>query len=431
MLTLCWLRRDLRLHDNAALYHALRSGHPVQVLFIFDDDILKTLPRRDRRVIFIYRQLQALHARLAALGATLLVRQGRPTDVFERLLREFSVAEVHAARDYEPYATTRDAAVSALLQAHGAALCLHKDQCIFETGEILKKDGSPYTVFTPYSRRWRETCTDFFLKSYPTEAYFSALYRAPPEPLPTLQSVDFEDMAVVFPEKDVALPAHYATTRNLPAAEAGTSRLSVHLRFGTLSVRELARRAEAENQVFLTELIWRDFFFQILHHFPHVGEGQAFRPAYDRIRWRNDEADFAAWTQGRTGYPLVDAGMRQLNATGLMHNRVRMVTASFLCKHLLIDWRWGEAYFAEKLNDYDLSANNGNWQWAAGSGCDAAPYFRVFNPLAQQQKFDPQEHYIRAWLPEYGTCEYPRPIVEHAFGRQRALAAYRKALQEA
>ena len=429
-LSLCWLRRDLRLFDNAALHHALRSGRPVLALFIFDQTILDRLDdRSDRRVEFIHQEISRLQAELVAMGSSLVVRHGSPLAVFQDLLNEFDVAEVFANRDYEPDATNRDGAVAGMLREHGVDFQTGKDQVIFETDEVLSGAGTPYTVFTPYSRRWKETLTEFHLKSYPTERYFSNFLKTPPLPVPTLEALGFRPSGGAFPGREVAenLLRGYAERRNFPAVE-GASRLSLHLRFGTISIRQLARRAQQHSETFLNELIWRDFYFQILHHFPHVGRGRAFRPEYDRIEWRNDEADFAAWCDGRTGYPLVDAGMRQLNQTGYMHNRVRMVTASFLTKHLLVDWRWGEAYFAKKLLDFDLAANNGGWQWAAGSGCDAAPYFRVFNPTLQAQKFDPNLEYVRRWVPELNSLDYPRPIVVHEAARERVLKAYKTAL---
>lgn len=431
-LTLCWLRRDLRLHDHAALYHALRSGHPVLPVFIFDRDILDAIDdRRDRRVEFIHQEISRLSEQLRAMGTTLLVRYGKPLDVWRDLLDAYPIAEVHAARDYEVYAKDRDAAVEKLLAERGAPLHLHKDQVLFEGDEIRTGGGTPYTVFGPYRKKWQATLNEFFLKSYPTEPYVDQFLKTSPLPVPSLAEMNFSAVGEPFPprEIDLGLIRTYDQTRDTPALERGTSRLGIHLRFGTVSIRELARAAQAHNQTFLSELIWRDFYFQVLDHFPRVGRGRAFREAYEGIRWRNDETEFAAWCDGRTGYPLVDAGMRQLNATGFMHNRVRMVTASFLIKHLLIDWRWGEAYFAQKLLCYDLSANNGGWQWAAGSGTDAAPYFRVFNPASQQKKFDPKFEYVREWVPEFGTPAYPKPLVDHEFARDRVLAAYREALK--
>lgn len=430
-ITLFWYRRDLRLHDNAGLYHALRSGNPVLPVFIFDVEILNLLDdKRDRRVEFIHQAVSELQIALTQMGSTLLVCYGKPLEAWQQLTQTYQVAEVHTNHDYEPYALRRDKAVGELLNARGVAFYTHKDQCIFEKNEILSGAGTPYTVFTPYSRKWKETVNDFYYKSYPNELYFNHFLKTPPLPLPSLESMGFQPSGQPFPSKTVRdeLIQHYQERRDTPSIP-GTSRLSVHLRFGTISIRALARHTHTLSEVFLNELIWRDFYMQILWHFPHVGEGRAFRADYDKIEWRHDEGQFRQWCEGRTGYPLVDAGMRELNATGFMHNRVRMVVASFLTKHLLIDWRWGEAYFAKKLLDFDLSANNGGWQWASGSGTDAAPYFRIFNPTSQAQKFDPQLVYIKKWIPEISSFEYPRPIVEHSFARERCLATYQKALK--
>jgi len=426
---LFWFRRDLRLRDNAGLYHALRSGYPVLPVFIFDRNILDALDDRlDRRVEFIHQAVTELHEELGQLGSTLLVRHGRPLEVFRQLLQEYNIQAVYTNQDYEQYALGRDTAVGGLLREHGAALHTYKDHVIFEKDEVLTGSKTPYTVFTPYSRNWMAKLDDFYLRSYPTEASFNRFLKRAAEPLPSLASLGFQPVGDAFPGRIVTedLLRQYQQTRDLPARR-GTSELSVHLRFGTVSIRELARQALAHSQTFLNELIWRDFYFQVLYHFPHV-EQQSFRREYDRIPWRNQPEDFQRWCEGRTGYPIVDAGMRQLNQTGWMHNRVRMITASFLCKHLLIDWRWGEAYFAKKLRDYDLSANNGGWQWAAGSGTDAAPYFRVFNPTLQAQKFDPKREYIRRWVPEFNSLRYPAPMVDHATARQRALDTYKVGL---
>ncbi|MFN4146209.1 MAG: cryptochrome/photolyase family protein [Runella sp.] len=430
-ITIFWFRRDLRLHDNAGLYHALKSGYPVLPIFIFDTEILDKLDeKRDRRVEFIHKALEEIQQQLVEMGSTLLVKYGRPSEIWQELTQQYHIAEVYTNHDYEPYAIGRDKAVGAFLNSNGTAFYTHKDQCIFEKSEILSNAATPYTIFTPYSRKWKETVNDFYYKSYPTEKYFGHFLKTVPLSIPSLESMGFEATGLPFPAKTVRddLVKHYKERRDIPAIQ-GTSRLSVHLRFGTISVRELARQTKDLSENFLNELIWRDFYMQILWHFPQVGEGKAFRAEYDKIQWRNDEQEFERWCQGRTGYPIVDAGMRELNATGFMHNRVRMIVASFLTKHLLIDWRWGEAYFAKKLLDFDLSANNGGWQWASGSGTDAAPYFRIFNPTSQTQKFDPQLEYIKKWIPELNSFDYPRPIVDHAFARERCLATYQKALK--
>jgi deoxyribodipyrimidine photo-lyase len=426
---LFWFRRDLRLDDNAGLYHALRSGMAVQPVFMFDRSILDRLEDKDdRRVDLIHRTLSGLKAELERLGSTLIVRQGTPLEVIGQLAGELEVKAVFTNYDYEPYARERDAAVGKMLETRGIAFHTFKDQCILEKDEVLKDDGKPYTVFTPYSRKWKAALTDFHLRPYPTLRYGDAFRQCAPAAIPTLADIGFTESDLSVPPVSVGdeLIRDYHTTRDIPSLP-GTSRLSVHLRFGTVSIRALAGKAATLNGTFLNELIWRDFYMMILWHFPHAATS-AFKPQYDRIRWERNEEHFLAWCEGRTGYPLVDAGMRELNATGFMHNRVRMVTASFLTKHLLLDWRWGEAYFARKLLDFDLSANNGGWQWAAGSGCDAAPYFRVFNPEAQTLRFDPGLRYIRKWVPEFQELTYPRPIVEHKWARERAIARYKEGL---
>jgi len=420
-----WFRRDLRLTDNAGLYRALRSGLPVLPLFIFDTTILQQLnDKRDRRVDFIHQTLEQLKDELEAAGSSLLVLHGDP----QKLFKKMQPGAVYTNHDYEPYARERDAQVKKMLEDRGVAFHSYKDQVIFERDEVVKDDGTPYTVFTPYSRRWKSTLRPFCYKSYPAERYLKHLKRIKPMPLPTLRNLGFASSAATFPPRLIrqSVIKEYHHMRDFPAV-AGTTRLSLHLRFGTVSIRKLVQVAIKKNSTWLNELIWRDFYHMILWYFPHVA-GSAFKPAYNRIVWRNNEGEFKAWCEGRTGYPLVDAGMRELNETGFMHNRVRMITASFLTKHLLIDWRWGEAYFAQKLLDFDLAANNGGWQWAAGSGCDAAPYFRVFNPALQAERFDPDQKYIRQWVPEAGTPQYPKPLVDHAQARERALRVYKEAL---
>lgn len=430
-LSLVWLRRDLRLHDNAALYHALKSGRPVLPVFIFDQLILDKLDdRQDRRVEFLVQEIDRLRDELAELGSTIVVRYGNPIDVWKELLEQYTIGDVFVNHDYEVYAKERDKAVSELLAERGIGFHSHKDQVIFERDEVLTGSGSPYTVFTPYSRNWSGKLTPFYLKSYPTERYKRNFWKTSVLQTPTLAEMNFKPLGEPFPARTVSTKQldSYKQTRDLPALANGTSELGIHLRFGTISIRELAQQAhDAKDRTFLNELCWRDFYFQVLDHFPHV-ETHSFRRQYDQIEWRNNEEEFETWCRGETGYPIVDAGMRQLNTIGWMHNRVRMITASFLCKHLLIDWRWGEAYFARKLRDYDLSANNGGWQWAAGSGTDAAPYFRVFNPTLQAQKFDPKGEYIRRWVPEVNSPTYPQPMVEHSMARQRAIDTYKKGL---
>ena len=442
-----WFRRDLRLEDNAGLYHALKGNHPVLPLFIFDQDILEGLEdRKDARVEFIHNTIRELSDQLKELGSSILVRYGYPLEAWRDLLSEYDVRAVYTNRDYEPYALKRDQEVKGLLEAGGSTFYTYKDQVIFEKGEVVKSDGKPYTVFTPYSRRWREKLASrmdsfvdaegneepvsFFLKPYPSEDYFKHLYKLKPQPIPPLADMGFEPAEAAIPPKVVSrgLIRSYDKTRDFPALD-GTSRLGIHFRFGTISIREKAWKAGRLNDTFLNELIWRDFYAMILAEFPQVAT-RSFRPEYDNIEWRNDEEDFRKWCEGKTGYPIVDAGMRQLNQTGYMHNRVRMITASFLTKHLLIDWRWGEAYFAQKLLDYDLASNNGGWQWAAGSGTDAAPYFRIFNPASQQEKFDKDYRYVRRWAPEFGTPKYPKPMVDHKMARERCLEVYKRALSQ-
>lgn len=437
-----WFRRDLRLHDNAGLYHALRSEHPVLPLFIFDRNILDELEdKKDARVEFIHHEISNLYQQLKELGSSIVVRYGKPAEIFKKLLDEYDIQAVYTNHDYEPYATERDGAIRQLLQEHNVAFHTYKDQVIFEREEVVKDDGDPYVVFTPYSRKWREKLAErtatldgekmsYYFKPYLTEDYFENFHKTRALALIELSEMGFEPTDIEIPAREVkrSLIKNYDETRDYPAQD-GTSRLGIHFRFGTISIREKARRAQALNDTFLNELIWRDFYAMILANFPRVVH-ESFRPEYDYIAWRNNETEFQAWCTGKTGYPIVDAGMRQLNATGYMHNRVRMIVASFLTKHLLIDWRWGEAYFAKKLLDYELASNNGGWQWAAGSGTDAAPYFRIFNPWTQQKKFDPELKYIKTWIPEYGTDAYPEPIVEHKHARERCLETYKAGLDK-
>lgn len=425
--TLFWFRRDLRLEDNAGLHHALKHSGNVLCVFIFDTAILDLLEdQHDARVEFILNSLHVLQQDLEKHGSSLLVIHSDPVDFFSKVAPK----AVFANHDYEPYARTRDARVAELLRARGAPFYTFKDQVIFEKSEVVKDDGTPYTVFTPYSRKWRRTLATEHLHAWNVSALSDRFKRIGPLELPSLTDLGFLPSGIEFPPRAIkqSIIEQYHEQRNFPAV-AGTTRLSVHLRFGTVSIRKLARLAQTKNETWLNELIWRDFYHMILWHFPHI-QHRAFKPAYDRIAWRNNPTEFAAWCEGRTGYPIVDAGMRELNSTGFMHNRVRMIVASFLTKHLLIDWRWGEAYFAKKLLDFDLAANNGGWQWAASSGCDAAPYFRVFNPMLQTEKFDPDQTYTKKWVPELGTAHYPAPIVDHGFARKRALEVYQEAVSK-
>jgi len=427
-----WFRRDLRLQDNAGLYHALKSGLPVVPIFIFDTNILNALENKaDRRVEFIHAALEEIQSALNKIGSSLEVYKGTPATTFTQLLKKYTIKSVFTNHDYEPYAQERDVSIHELLKQNGVSLLTFKDQVILEKNEVLKDDGKPYTVFTPYSRKWKAVLTDFHLKSYPNKKYFSNFFQQSPMDIPSLGSIGFTAADKPFPSKDLdeALIQKYGAQRDFPAIN-GTSKMGVHLRFGTVSIRKLAAEAKQLSETYLNELIWRDFYHHILWHFPQVGKGKAFKPEYDLIEWRRDAGEFEKWCQGKTGYPIVDAGMRELNATGFMHNRVRMIVASFLTKHLLLDWRLGEAYFAAKLLDFDLAANNGGWQWAAGSGCDAAPYFRIFNPRLQTEKFDKQLRYIRKWVPELDSFDYPKPIVDHEFARKRCLEVYAKALKK-
>ena len=430
-IAIIWFRRDLRLQDNSALYHALSENKQVLPIFIFDPLILDKLPSRsDRRVDFIHQALEQMHAKLLALGSGLRVLHMDPEQAFERLSAEHSISSVYTNEDYEPYARERDLKIKALLAAKKVIFKTYKDQCIFEKQEVVKDDQKPYTVFTPYSIKWKKRLTEGDYKEFECSHLNANYLKYAPPALPSLKELGFikTDLVLHIPDLSDKLLKEYKEKRDYPAT-AGTSRLSMHLRFGTVSVRSLVRRCLGLSETWLNELIWRDFYMTILWHFPHVAK-TAFKPAYNQIVWRQDEEAFVKWCEGRTGFPIVDAGMRELNATGFMHNRVRMIVSSFLVKDLLIDWRWGEAYFAQKLNDFDLSANNGGWQWAAGTGCDAAPYFRVFNPTEQQKKFDPEFKYIRHWVPEFGTPAYPAPMLDHAAARLRALAVYKEGLAQ-
>lgn len=427
-----WFRRDLRLNDNAGLYHALKSGLPVLPIFIFDTDILDKLDnKKDARVEFIHKTLMEIQAELEKTGSSLLVLKGRPLDVFKKLIKDYSIESVYTNNDYEPYALERDRTIREFLETNNKNFCSYKDQVIFEKNEVAKKDGNIYTVFTPYYKSWIPNLTKFPPFPFPAEKYHGNFLKTSPYKFPHLKELGFYPAGITFPPKTLQknIIKRYDVMRDFPA-KAGTSKLSIHLRFGTVSIRNLVTEAIKLNDIWLKELAWREFFMMILFRFPHTTE-KAFRPEYDLIKWRNDEKEFSAWCEGKTGYPIVDAGMRELNLTGYMHNRVRMITASFLTKHLLIDWRWGERYFAERLLDYEMSSNVGNWQWAAGTGCDAAPYFRVFNPALQTEKFDPKLEYVKKWVPELYSNAYPPPIVEHSLARIRAVKTYKETLEKA
>ena len=426
-ISLFWFRRDFRLEDNVGLSHALSSGFPVIPIFIFDEAILSHLEdKKDRRVDYIHQALSKINKELKGHQSTLQTFYAKPMNVFKNLSEQYDIQAVFCNRDYEPQAIKRDTEVYQFFKAQNIPFKAFKDQVIFDKNEVVKNDGTPYTVYTPYSKKWKEKLTTENYQVHLSD--FAIFLKQDFSEINSLQEIGFQktNFDFVEPKLDPAIIDEYDKFRDYPAMQR-TTQLGIALRFGTISVRQCVAFALEHNPTWLNELIWREFFMQILYHFPKVVH-QSFKAKYDFIQWRNNEEEFKLWCEGKTGYPIVDAGMRQLNETGYMHNRVRMIVASFLCKHLLIDWRWGEAYFAQKLNDYDLSANNGNWQWAAGSGCDAAPYFRVFNPALQTEKFDKKLEYIKKWVPEFGTANYPKPMVEHSFARERVLAEYKKAL---
>ena len=421
-LALFWFRRDLRLEDNTALNAAMNSANNVLPLFIFDDHILEELPDNDPRVNFIYNILRILNQRLAKVQSSILILKGKPEEVWKELIHTYDISSVYINKDYEYYAIERDEKITQLLLKNGIELLSFKDQVIHEKSEVTKADGTPYTVFTPYKNKWLEHYTPTAILPPVDDSKFHKKQFA----FPKLEDFGFRNSTIAVKPYSLVKVNQYAETRNFPYLDT-TSYLSPHLRFGTVSIRQIIALLKKENNAFLSELIWREFFMQILFHFPKV-VNQNFRSKYDGIQWLNNETDFQKWCNGQTGYPLVDAGMRELNETGYMHNRVRMVTAGFLCKHLLIDWRWGEAYFAKKLLDYELSSNNGNWQWAAGTGCDAAPYFRIFNPIEQLKKFDKNRIYVKKWIPELDTVDYCEPIIEHKKARIRALETYKSGI---
>ena len=435
-----WFRRDLRLFDNAALYHALKSPHPVKCIFIFDTNILDKLENKeDPRVDFIFETIMQLKDELKTLGSDLEIHYGSPTKIWSELLADKHLKEIFINRDYETYALDRDDQIQQKAAIKGINFSSYKDHVIFEHDEILKGDGTPYVVFTPYKRKWIEKLQSrpaqssaqglsYYFKSYPCEKYYENLHSFVSKKHVSQEEMGFRKSDIEIPDKEVPQKRIrlYDSTRDYPAID-GTSKLGIHFRFGTISIREKARKAQNLNDVYLSELVWRDFYSMILQSFPKV-EDQCFREKYEHIEWRNNEEEFDKWCNGQTGYPIVDAGMRELNTTGYMHNRVRMITASFLTKHLLIDWRWGERYFAEKLLDYDLASNSGGWQWAAGCGTDAAPYFRIFNPYTQATKFDKERKYIKKWVPEIDSNSYPEAIVDHKEARERCLSTYKKGL---
>ena len=468
---LMWFRRDLRSEDNAALFAALKDSRRVYCVFVYDTEILDALPtRKDRRVEFIWQSVTELGYALEKAGGQLITLHGAALTEIPLLAATLGVQAVYANHDYEPAALERDRAVALALKDSGIAFLTRKDQVIFEKDEVLTLGGTPFSVFTPYKNAWLKKLEPFFVKAYPVERYAANLAKAPAQQrMLSLADIGFEPTnlqalgisgGAVAGKKllDDFLPrmARYRDSRDFPAKK-GPSYLSVHLRFGTVSIRALTRAAWSGTggpsgegpATWLSELVWRDFYFMILHHHPHV-VSRAFKPAYDAIQWPNDQNLFAAWCEGRTGYPIVDAAMRQLNQTGYMHNRLRMIAASFLVKDLHVDWRWGEKYFADQLNDFDQSANNGGWQWAASTGCDAQPYFRIFNPVSQSERFDAEGAFIRRYVPELADCDkraihapwemtlleqqgagviigkdYPAPVVEHATARLQALEMFK------
>lgn len=426
-----WFRRDLRIEDNHGLFEALNSGYKVLPIFIFDKAILDKLSNpEDARVTFIHNTIKSLKVRLRnEFHSDIVVHYGISKDIWKKLLHDENCVGVYTNEDYEPSAIERDNEVGIIAQSLNKEFKLFKDQVIFAKDEVVKDDGKPYTVYTPYMKKWKFRLTSNPIIQYPSEKKLSNLLKVTADEMITLEQMGFKQSNIEFPPAEIEQGRikNYADKRDIPSV-LGTSRLSLHFRFGTLSIREKYLKGSTLSEKWINELIWREFYMQILYHFPHV-VGQSFKPQYDLIQWRNNETEFEAWKNGKTGYPIVDAGMRELNTTGFMHNRVRMIVASFLTKHLLIDWRWGEAYFAEKLLDFELASNNGGWQWAAGSGVDAAPYFRVFNPTTQLEKFDPQLIYVRKWVPEYGTSAYAKPIVDHKFARERCLETYKAALK--
>lgn len=429
-ISIFWFRRDLRLSDNAGLFEALQGKHNVIPIFIFDKEILDKLPEDDARVTFIHDTLQDMRSTLQDnFGSSIGMYHGKPLEIYKSLVETHQIEAVYTNHDYEPYATKRDQEIKAFLNEQDISFHTYKDQVIFEKDEVVKKDGDPYVVYTPYMRTWKAQFKTLDFKFYPSEDHLNNLVKATDLPNLSLEQIGFKRATQAIKPYEVTpkLIQEYEATRNFPAKDA-TSRLGPHLRFGTVSIRKMVHKAiQEENEIFWQELIWREFFMQILWHFPHTKD-KAFKPKYDRIEWRNNAEEFKLWCEGNTGYPLVDAGMRQLNETGFMHNRVRMLVGSFLCKHLLIDWRWGEAYFAEKLHDYEMASNVGNWQWVAGSGVDAAPYFRIFNPTSQIQKFDKQLDYIKTWVPDFQELTYPQQMVDHKMARERCLETYKSAL---
>ena len=419
-----WFRRDLRIEDNTALNAALNSKDPVIAIFIFDNQIVDSLPKNDARINFIYSQLKSIDSLLKSYGSSLLVFKGNPCDIFTELISKYNINCVFSNKDYEPYALNRDKKIDIFLKKYNIKFSQFKDQVIFDPHEILKDDGLPYTVYTAYKNKWLLNFSKSMISVNTTLNLtnflkFNFIF-------PSLEMLNFSRSTIVVLDYNLNDLAKYSQHRDYPSLDS-TSYLSVHLRFGTVSIRKIINDISNNDTVFLSELIWREFFMQILFHFPHVLNSN-FKKKYDSVKWRNNKLEFLSWCEGKTGYPIVDAGMHQLNLTGYMHNRVRMIVAGFLCKHLLIDWKWGAEYFSLKLLDYELSSNNGNWQWAAGTGCDSAPYFRIFNPFTQQKKFDKDFIYIKTWIKDFQKDNYLEYIVDHDLARKRALSCYKLGL---
>jgi deoxyribodipyrimidine photo-lyase len=428
-ITLFWFRRDLRLFDNHALYRSLQKGN-VLPIFIFDKNIIDKIDnKKDPRVNFIFNELKNIKSELEAIGSSIHIMYDKPLNAFHKITKEYKIDALFFNHDYEPYAIERDREITHHCATLNIPVYTFKDQVIFEKNEILKSDEKPYTIFTPYMRKWKEKLKTNPIQEYPSEKLIQRFVKTKPIIIPDIEEIVFTRAELAFPTRSIntEIISNYNHTRDFPAIN-GTSKLSIHLRFGTISIRQLVKKSFELSETYVNELIWREFYMMILYNFPHVAD-HSFKSAYDRIEWTNNEKHFEAWCNGTTGYPIVDAGMRELNKTGFMHNRVRMITASFLTKHLLIDWRWGEAYFAQKLMDYELSSNNGGWQWAASTGCDAVPYFRIFNPELQTKRFDPDYEYICKWVPEYDTKQYPKPIINHTIARERAIKTFKKVLQ--
>jgi deoxyribodipyrimidine photo-lyase len=427
--TIVWFRRDLRLDDNTALYYALQEKAPVLPLFLFDTNILDDLEeKKDARVQFIHQKVAEIKAELEEKDSSMLIKHATPEDAWKAVLEAYNVKAVYTNRDYEPYAKERDRNIENLLSKDDIPFYTFKDQVIFEKSEVLNESDEPYKVFTPYKDKWLAKYKRASVQPCDYSWRRFKFFTTKPLPMPSLSDMGFEESNVPIPEEKIktGIIKTYDKTRDYPAQD-GTSRIGIHLRHGTISIRQAVLQGVELNDVWLSELIWREFYMMILDHFPKVVD-QSFKPKYDKLPWKNDRQEFQKWCDGLTGYPIVDAGMRQLNSIGYMHNRVRMITASFLSKHLLIDWRWGEAYFGSKLLDYELASNNGGWQWAAGTGTDAQPYFRIFNPWSQADKYDPEQNYIKEWVPEYDTKDYPDPMVDHKQARQRAIDTYKKAI---